>query len=144
MILKFSLALFLVLPFAAAQARNPVPALSHREGGDPAGRPMAFHRWYNEHDISEMHRWYREREIHHDLPAGLTHADWLPPALAKQIVVYNALPLKLRKKIHPCPEDLVRELPTPPSHCKHVILGGEVVLVNLHTFVVLDFVTLGR
>lgn len=91
---------------------------------------------YSDHDRDEMRGWYREHYQH--LPPGLAKRDRLPPGLERQLVVRGTLPPGLRAKIVVCPRDLERHLPPPPPDCKHVLIGGHVVLLNRRTFVVVD------
>jgi Ni/Co efflux regulator RcnB len=96
------------------------------------------HAQYDDHDQEVMREWYREHEREGGLPPGLAKRDQLPPGLERQLVVRGELPPGLRKKIQPCPEELVRQLPPPPPDCDHVIIGGHIVLLNRRTSVVLD------
>jgi len=103
----------------------------HEERGDE-------HRdhYYSKHDREAMHGWYEE---HYDnLPPGLAKRDRLPPGLEKQLVARGTLPPGLQKKIHPCPQDLERQLPPPPPNCAHVLIGGHVVLLNRTNFQIVD------
>lgn len=92
--------------------------------------------FYGEHDRYEMRHWYHEH--YDDLPPGLARRDQLPPGLERQLMIRGTLPPGLRRRIEPCPEDLVRELPPPPPHCEHVVIGGHVVLLNRLNYMVLD------
>jgi len=94
------------------------------------------HRGYSDHDREAIREWYHDRRA--DLPPGLAKRDELPPGLERQLEVRHSLPPGLRKKIHECPEDLERRLPPPPRDCRHVILGGHVVLMNAKSFMVID------
>lgn len=90
---------------------------------------------YHDHD-REMRSWYRNHESH--LPPGLAKRDRLPPGLERQLVVRGTLPPGLRKQIEPCPPELVRVLPPPPPDCVHVVIGGNLVLVNRQSWQVVD------
>jgi len=93
-------------------------------------------RGYNDHDRDEIRAWYRD---HRDnLPPGLAKRDRLPPGLERQLVVRGTLPPGLRKKIERCPDDLERRLPPPPPDCRHAVIGGHIVLLNVKSFVVVD------
>lgn len=92
--------------------------------------------YYRDHDRDEMRGWYHVREA--GLPPGLAKRDRLPPGLERQLRVRGTLPPGLRKKMLPCPEELERRLPPPPSGCAHVVIGGHVVLVNRSSYMVLD------
>jgi Ni/Co efflux regulator RcnB len=95
-----------------------------------------YRRGYNDHDRDEMRAWYRD---HHDhLPPGLAKRDQLPPGLERQLEARGTLPPGLRKKMLRCPDDLERRLPPPPPDCRHELIGGHVVLVNVRTFAVVD------
>lgn len=90
---------------------------------------------YRDHD-RELHDWYR---IHHDhLPPGLAKRDALPPGLQRQIVVRGTLPPGLQKRIRPCPPEVEAYLPPAPAGYMHTVIGGNIVLVNRRTFLVLD------
>ena len=91
--------------------------------------------YYSDHDRDMMRHWHEDRG---DLPPGLAKRDQLPPGLERQLRVRGTLPPGLRKRMHPCPEELEAQLPPPPPECEHTIIGGHVVLVNVHTYMVLD------
>jgi hypothetical protein len=93
------------------------------------------HYVYTDHDRGEMREWYHAHYRH--LPPGLAKRDQLPPGLERRLVVREMLPVELRERVRPCPEDFVRELPPPPPDCEHVLIGGHVVLLNRRTFNVL-------
>jgi hypothetical protein len=64
----------------------------------------------------------------------LAKRDRLPPGLERQLVVRGTLPPGLQKKMQPCPPDLERMLPTPPPNYAHVVIGGNLVLLNRANF----------
>jgi Ni/Co efflux regulator RcnB len=105
----------------------------HAEKGNRGDRGNRF---YRDRDRDELHGWYRAHYNH--LPPGLAKRDRLPPGLERQLVVRGTLPPGLRKKIHPCPPDIVRFLPPPPPHCEHVLIGGQLVLVNRSNWLIVD------
>jgi len=92
--------------------------------------------YYSEHDRDQMRRWYAGHDGH--LPPGLAKKDRLPPGLERQLRVRGTLPPGLQKKMMPCPEELERRLPPPPPGSAHVVIGGNIVLVNRSSYVVLD------
>lgn len=92
--------------------------------------------FYRDRDRVELRGWYHDH--YNQLPPGLAKRDRLPPGLERQLVVRGTLPPGLRKKIYPCPPEVVRFLPPPPPDCEHVIIGGNIVLVNRHTWLVVD------
>jgi hypothetical protein len=91
--------------------------------------------YYRGHD-REVRQWYGEHQ--NNLPPGLARRDRLPPGLERQLVVRGTLPPGLQKKIQPVPQDLERWLPPPPPDCRHVVIGGHIVLLNARTNLVLD------
>jgi hypothetical protein len=91
--------------------------------------------YYRDHD-RELHDWYRGHYRH--LPPGLAKRDRLPPGLESQLVVRGTLPPGLQRKMHPCPVEVETYLPPPPVGYMHTVIGGNIVLVNRKTFLVLD------
>ena len=91
--------------------------------------------YYRDEDREKIRHWYGEHE-REGLPPGLAKRDQLPPGLERQLVERGELPPGLRKKIHPCPPELVRVLPPPPPDCENVVIGGHFVLLNVRTNVV--------
>jgi Ni/Co efflux regulator RcnB len=112
----------------------------HDRDGD--GNNGRGNHYYSEHDRDEIRRWHHDHGGH--LPPGLAKRDELPPGLERQLRVRGTLPPGLRKKMSPCPEDLERRLPPPPRGCVHVLVGGNLVLVNRSSYVVLDVFHLER
>lgn len=92
--------------------------------------------FYHDRDRETMRDWYSHHERH--LPPGLAKRDQLPPGLERQLIVRGTLPPGLRERIRPCPPELLRELPPPPPHCEHVVIGGHVVLLNRDSWQVVD------
>jgi len=78
-----------------------------------------------------LRSWYGEHK--NNLPPGLAQHDRLPPGLASQLRERGTLPPGLQKKIMPVPADLARRLPPPPSGCSRVIIGGNIVLMDIKT-----------
>ena len=106
-----------------------------RGQGRDHGRQGREHR-YSDQDRVRMRDWYRGRLG--NLPPGLARRDRLPPGLEKQIRVRGTLPPGLRARVRPCPPDFERLLPPPPPDYERVFIGGNLVLMNRRTFVVLD------
>ena len=107
--------------------RHEVKAERHQE--------KAERHYYREHD-RELHAWYAS---HHDhLPPGLAKRDRLPPGIERQIVVRGTLPPGLRGRMHPCPVEVEAYLPPAPVGYVHTVIGGNIVLVNRRTFLVMD------
>jgi len=102
--------------------------------GHGSGRERG-HQRYSDHD-REIRGWYRAN--YSNLPRGLAKRDRLPPGLERQLVVRGTLPPGLQKKMQPCPRELEVMLPPPPPNYAHVVIGGNLVLVNRVTFQVAD------
>src|SRR6266567_2403318 len=94
------------------------------------------HDRYSDHDRDAARNWYRANSSH--LPPGLAKRDRLPPGLERQLVVNGTLPPGLQKKMQPCPRELEAMFPPPPPNYAHVVIGGNVVLVNRVSFQVAD------
>jgi hypothetical protein len=97
-------------------------------------------RYYSDHNRDELRAWYRAHE--RNLPPGLAKRDELPPGLQRQLMVNGELPPGLRREVHPCPPEILGYLPPPPPDTEHVLIGGQIVLWNRNTHVVLDIMKL--
>jgi hypothetical protein len=89
-------------------------------------------------DHNEARGWYVEHRGH--LPPGLAKREQLPPGLQRQLVVRGTLPPGLQARVRPVPEDLEVRLSPPPPECAHVLVGGNIVLLNRRTNLVVDIV----
>lgn len=106
------------------------------DGGHGHGHGRGHdHNRYSDHD-PEIRGWYRNH--YSNLPPGLAKRDRLPPGLEGQLVVNGTLPPGLQKKMQPCPPDLERVLPPPPPNYAHVVIGGNLVLLNRANFQIVD------
>jgi Ni/Co efflux regulator RcnB len=94
------------------------------------------HDRYSDHDRDQIRDWYRTH--YSSLPPGLGKRDRLPPGLERQLVVRGTLPPGLQKKMQPCSPDLERMLPPPPPNYAHVVIGGNLVLLNRANLQVAD------
>lgn len=139
-------AFFLTSGFALAQGNSDHHGhgrghhKDHDDQGDQGDHDWHGRHYYSEHDRDDMRYWYREHD--RDLPPGLAKRDRLPPGLERQLEARGTLPPGLRRDIEPCPRELVRELPPPPPHCEHVIIGGHIVLLNRANFQIIDVIHL--
>jgi Ni/Co efflux regulator RcnB len=95
--------------------------------------------YHYKHHEKEIRGWYVENES--SLPPGLAKKDHLPPGLQKHLARNGQLPPGLQKKVYSCPPELERQLPPPPPECAHVLVGGNLVLLNRRTNVVVDILT---
>ena len=96
----------------------------------------AERKYYKDRDRAAVRGWYAERQG--NLPPGLARKDRLPPGLERQLVERGSLPPGLQQRIQPVPQDLEVRLPPPPPECEHVFVGGNLVLLNRRTNIVID------
>jgi hypothetical protein len=94
------------------------------------------HDRYSDHDRNAARGWYHDHYSH--LPPGLAKRDRLPPGLERQLVVRGFLPVGLRRQMRPCPHELEVMLPPAPPNYAHVVIGGNLVLVNRANFQIAD------
>lgn len=85
-----------------------------------------------------IREWFRSGYNQRDLPPGLARRRALPPGLAKQISKNGALPPGLERRIEPLPRDLEDRLPRLDAGVERVILGGDVLLIEIGTSRILD------
>src|SRR5258708_1519792 len=90
---------------------------------------------YADHD-RDIRDWYRTHYSH--LPPGLAKRDRLPPGLQRQLVLRGTLPPGLQRQMQPCPRELEVMLPPSPPNYAHVVIGGNLVLVNRVNFEIAD------
>lgn len=74
------------------------------------------------------------------LPPGLAKKEQLPPGLRKQLVKNGHLPPGLEKKTAPLPVVLEKKLSPLPSPYIRVRIGGDILLFNQKTRVIVDMV----
>ncbi len=94
------------------------------------------HDRYSDHDRDAARGWYRAHYEH--LPPGLAKRDRLPPGVERQIVVRGYVPVDVRRQMRPCPHELEVMLPPPPPNYAHVVIGGNLVLMNRANFQIAD------
>jgi hypothetical protein len=107
------------------------------EGHANEGRGHEKH-FSKDHDREAARGWYSEHQGR--LPPGLAKRDQLPPGLQRQLIVRGTLSPGLKKRVQPVPQDLEVRLAPPPPECAHVLIGGNIVLLNRRTNLVVDVV----
>lgn len=135
------LSLALSMPIAVAEGRGHGHDKHDRDDDDNRGHGHGHghdHDRYSDHDRDQIRGWYRTH--YSSLPPGLAKRDRLPPGLERQLVVRGTLPPGLQKKMYSCPPDLERMLPPPPPNYAHVVIGGNLVLLNRATLQIADVV----
>jgi Ni/Co efflux regulator RcnB len=83
---------------------------------------------FSQHDQQVAHDWYNQHQDHP--PAGFRTKDRLSPDEESRLREGAPLDRNLRKKVHPAPPDLYRQLPPPPPQHRYVAIGGHVALVD--------------
>ncbi len=111
------------------QGKNKV---EDRRGGD---RDQAF----SDNERALLGRWYQEGR---GLPPGLAKRDRLPPGLEKHLIKGGTLPPGLQKKIQPLPIAVERQLRVLPPGYRRGYVGGNIVIMNNKTSLVLDIMHL--
>jgi hypothetical protein len=133
------LSLALSTTIAVAQGQGQGHGKHDRDDDDDQGHGRGHdhdHDRYSDHDRDQIRGWYRTHYA--SLPPGLAKRDRLPPGLERQLVVRGTLPPGLQKKMQPCPPELERMLPLPPPNYTHVVIGGNLVLLNRANFQIAD------
>jgi hypothetical protein len=130
------LSLALTMTIAMAQGQGHSHDKHDRGGDDDRDHGHGHdHDRYSDHD-EQIRGWYHDH--YSKLPPGLAKRDRLTPGLERQLVVRGTLPPGLQKKMQPCPPDLETVLPPPPPNYSHVVIGGNLVLLNRVNFQIAD------
>jgi hypothetical protein len=82
--------------------------------------------------------WFHDDNNLSGLPPGLAKREELPPGLQRQLVRNGKLPPGLEQKIQPLPPVLIARLPPIPDNRTRVIIGGNVILLDKTTSVIVD------
>jgi len=93
---------------------------------------------FNEDDRERIVNYFRDKEKSKKMPPGLAKKDTLPPGLQKHIVKHGELPPGLEGRS--LPYELEKTLTTLPRGFVRLKVGGDVVLMNEKTRVVLDVI----
>ncbi len=82
--------------------------------------------YYRDHPRhhGKKNKWKRKGKKHGHRPPGLHRHDVLPPGIAMQSL----------------PPGLARQLPHPPHDTRYIFYNDQVLLVDVHSHVVLDFI----
>jgi hypothetical protein len=82
--------------------------------------------------------WFADRSRGQGLPPGLARRESLPPGLARQVRRNGTLPPGLERRLEPLPPDLEVRLPELVVGIARVILGRDVLLIDVRTDKILD------
>jgi hypothetical protein len=91
---------------------------------------------FNDADRRQIHDYYSRGSSHKRLPPGLAKKKHLPPGHQKQLARNGKLPPGLARRA--LPNDLERHLSRLPESYARVKVGGDVVLMDTRTQVVVD------
>src|ERR1017187_5465753 len=86
------------------------------------------HTQFDEHDQQVTRDWYNQNQAHP--PAGLRNQDRLSADEESRLREGTTMDKGLRKKVHPAPPELSRQLPPPASNHRYVAVGGHVALID--------------
>lgn len=75
--------------------------------------------------------YYHERRDRLNLPPGFREGDRLPPVYAERIRPGYIIEPAWRTRLYPAPVELVRVFPPPPPRYRYVVLGGQVLLIDV-------------
>jgi Ni/Co efflux regulator RcnB len=99
-----------------------------QDRGQRGGQNSQQNSQFNDHDQQVAHDWYSQHQS--NPPAGFRNRDRLSPEEESRMREGTVLDKGLRKKIHPAPADLSRQLPPPPNNHRYVAVGGHVALID--------------
>jgi hypothetical protein len=83
---------------------------------------------FDDHSQQVTRDWYQKNQAHP--PAGLRNQDRLSADQESRLHEGATLDSDLRKKVHPAPKDLERQLPPAPSQHRYVAIGGHIGLID--------------
>jgi Ni/Co efflux regulator RcnB len=86
------------------------------------------HTQFDDKDRKTTTDWYNQHKDHP--PVGFRDQDRLSTDQESRLHEGATLDNDMRKKVHPVPEDLRRNLPPPPSDHRYVAIGGHVGLID--------------
>jgi hypothetical protein len=86
------------------------------------------HTQFDEKDQKAARDYYSQHKDHP--PAGLRDQDRLSPDQESRLHEGAVLDKDLRKRVHPAPPELARQLPPPPPDHRYVAVGGHIGLID--------------
>ena len=97
------------------------------------------HHQFDEHDRQAAQEWYQR---HNTDTRGVRSQDRFSNEEEGRLVQDRPLDREFRHRIHSAPHELVRHLARAPRGYEYVLVGGHVVLMQRHTYVVRDVIHL--
>jgi Ni/Co efflux regulator RcnB len=86
------------------------------------------HTKFDDHDRQVTRDWYSQHKEH--ASAGFRETDRLSPNEESRLREGAVLDPNLRRKEHPVPRDLSRQLPSPGRDHRYVAIGGHVAVID--------------
>ena len=83
---------------------------------------------FDDHARQTTNTWYQQHQS--KPPAGFRSQDRLSAEQESRLQPGRKMDSDLRKREHPVPRELSRQLPPPPAHHRYVAIGGHVGLVD--------------
>jgi hypothetical protein len=84
--------------------------------------------------------WFHDPANSSNLPPGLAKREHLPPVLQKQLIKNGRLPPGLEKKMEPLPRVLEVRLSRLPEGRRRIVIGGNVILMDETTSMIVDII----
>jgi hypothetical protein len=84
--------------------------------------------------------WFHDSNNVSTLPPALAKQERLAPGLQKQLTRNATLPLGLERKSQPLPRALETRLPRLPAGRRRVVVGGNVILLDESTSMIVDII----
>ena len=141
--MKRNLGAFVVMAFLTAGS-SPSMAQGRIRGQDytPEARPRSssIFAGFGQSERRIIVDWFQDSKNLNDLPPGLAKREHLPPGLQKQLERNGKLPPGLQKKIQPLPRVLEVRLPRLPAGRQRIVIGGNVILMDETTSMIVDII----
>src|ERR1700693_1521747 len=99
-----------------------------QDRGQRNGQNQQGHTQFDEHDQQVTRDWYNQNQAHP--PEGLRNEDRLSADEESRLHEGAVLDKDLRRKAHPAPQALTRQLSPPPRNHSYVTIGGHVGLID--------------
>jgi len=93
-------------------------------------------------ELRVIHDWFGNGANLEGLPPGLAKRETLPPGLQRQLQRNGTLPPGLEKRVHRLPWDLESRLPSKRAGVSRIVIGGNVILLEEATQLILDIAAL--
>jgi hypothetical protein len=141
--MKRNLGAFIVMAFLTAGS-SPAMAQGRNRGRDyaPESRPRSasIFAGFGQDERRIIVDWFHDSRNLNDLPPGLAKREHLPPGLQKQLERNGKLPPGLQKKIQPLPRVLEVRLSRLPAGRQRIVIGGNVILMDETTSMIVDII----